>query len=704
MNTFYPVALAEKISRRELNDATEADIVASFNSNAPWYYKTDGMTPPGKMDLVTIVLHEIAHGLGFTDSFEVKDMQGSAGLPQGELSVPFIFDLYIENDSSKNMVYDFQSPSSELANAIQSGNVFFNSPGSVMALSGMRPELFAPPKFEGGSSISHLDENAFNGDGDPNRLMTPHISPGESIHDLGSVLRGILSDLGWVYTYIDHVRLRDTERKDGQPYPVRAFIASDNGYDATEVKLHYSTDGKNFTAVNMTPTGTADEFAAALPGTTVDQAYAYFISVVDATGRTFTNPGTVEEIGKRPEQGTYVFSIGVDVTPPRVSHEPVEYISEEDNELELTAEVTDNAGVKEVLVEYTVNDGSLETAVMTRVGNTDEYEKTLTLPGLVKGDQIKYRLVARDVATNENVSRLPDEAFYSVTVTGTGPVQDSYSNNFNIPSSDFLGNNFHIITPEGFQNGAIHSDHPYVDGSGANQESSYAFYLQIPIRVAAINALIKFDEVVLVEPGEEGSEFGEGNFFDYVTVEGSTDGGKSWRPFVDGYDSRDNSPWLAQYNSDIVNFNSRAQGNAALFRPRVINMVENGNFSEGDEVLIRFRLFADALAHGWGWAIDNLSIQGPVTDIEKGLLTTFKVYPVPVQKDLFMELLNPEALSVDIQISDLQGRIHLEKTLTDMSGDIGKRIDVSFLHDGLYILKATVADKIYTRRFLKLAE
>lgn len=704
INTFYPVALAEKIAGRELNSDTEADIVSSFNSNTAWYYGTDGNTPAGKMDLVTIVLHEIAHGLGFTDSYEVKGTEASVGLPDGELTAPFVFDLYVESDSTKKLCYDFAAPSPELAGALQSNNLFFSSPMSVTALNGVRPRLFAPKTFDGGSSVSHLDEATFNVDGDPNRLMTPHIGLAESIHDPGSVLRGVLSDMGWVYTHIDHQALKDTERKDGEPYAVRASIRSDNGYDPDEVKLHYSTDGKNFVVVTMAPTGVSNEFQSWLPGSTTDRTYAYFVSAVDAAGRSFTNPGQIETIGKRPEQGTFIFSIGPDESAPVIVHQPIEYIFEGDGDLELKAEVTDNLGVKEVLVEYIVNDGALQTVVMKQSALANEYDATLMFPALAIGDHIQYRLLARDFATNENIARLPEQDFYTVTVTGIKPVQDSYSNNFNLPSADFFGSNFHITTPQGFENAAIHSDHPYGNGSGPNEESNFTFQLQVPIRIDTTNPAIKFDEIVLVEPGETASQFGDDNFFDYVIVEGSADGGSTWKPFSDGYDARDDNSWLTRYNSDIVNFNSRAVGDPQIFRKRTINMLENGNFSAGDEVLIRFRLFADALAHGWGWAIDNLSIQGPVTDIEKGVLPAFSVYPVPVKKDLVIELHNPERGQVHIQISDLQGRILFDQELSGISGDLRKNIDAAFLKDGMYILKAASGDHVYTQRFLKLTE
>ncbi|MEX2231899.1 MAG: T9SS type A sorting domain-containing protein [Cyclobacteriaceae bacterium] len=703
MNTFYPVALAEKITRRQINGPSEADIVASFNSNTAWYFGTDGNTPAGKMDMVTIVLHEIAHGLGFTDTYNVEGTQGSVGLASGNESVPFIFDVFVQDASDKNLVHDFESPSSQLGTVLRSTNVFFDSPLSVAALGGARPELYAPATFDNGSSISHLDESTFSGPADANRLMTPQIAFAESIHDPGNVALAMLSDMGWVHTNIDHVPLKDTEVGDGVPYEVTAIITSDNGFDPDQVKLHYTTDGTNFTILNMTPTGVPDQFQSFLPGATNVMAYAYFISVVDDANRTFTNPGIIHDAGEQPQQGTHFFSIGPDFVSPEITHEPVSFIFEGDTELLLIAEVMDNLGLKEVVVEYLVNDGPVQTKVMQNAGGTDEYTAAIELPVLAIGDELGYRIVAVDMAAAENTAQLPLEGYNVVTVTGIMPVQNLYVNHFNEPSGDFFGNSFSTTTPAGFNNGAIHSDHPYKNGSGPNDESHYTYQLQIPIRISSINPVIKFEEIVLVEPGEAGSEFGDNDFFDYVVVEGSVDEGISWEIFAPGYDSRNHDVWLTRYNSTMSDDNSQSEGDSTLYRERTINMLENGKFAEGDEVLVRFRLFADQFAHGWGWAIDNLSIQEPVTDVEQPLSSELKIYPVPAQEDLFVEFFSSQNKPASIQISDLQGRIVFSEEWLTTSGVTKKNIRVQSITEGLYVLRARVENRTYIRKFLKIA-
>ncbi|NJN18097.1 MAG: hypothetical protein HC822_18435 [Oscillochloris sp.] len=79
-NTWYPSALANKLAGRDLSPPSldpldpDYDILAIFNSalgqpgcleTSFWYYGLDGQFVAGGIDLVTVLLHEFAHGLGF---------------------------------------------------------------------------------------------------------------------------------------------------------------------------------------------------------------------------------------------------------------------------------------------------------------------------------------------------------------------------------------------------------------------------------------------------------------------------------------------------------------------------------------------------------------------------------------------------------------------------------------------------------------
>ncbi len=180
----------------------------------------------------------------------------------------------------------------------------------------------------------------------------------------------------------------------------------------------------------------------------------------------------------------------------------------------------------------------------------------------------------------------------------------SYKNTFNSTTNDFVGSGFTITTPTGFSNGAIHSPHPYTN----SQDDIYQ--LAVPVLVSAGTSVLKYDEIVLVEPGEPGSVFGDDDFWDYVIVEATADG-ITWTPLEDGYDSRLNPAWAFGQN-----------GTPSLYRPHQVNLLSS--FSPGTAIYIRFRLFADPEVTGWGWAIDNLLVNGDLTapTVSLGLLAS----------------------------------------------------------------------------------
>lgn len=193
--TWYPAALADALSGTDLN-AIRADITANFSSAfSNWYFGIDGNTPANYYDFVTVVLHELGHGLGFAGSMTVSSGQGRWG---GGTPYPIIYDRFTENGAGTSLLAtdNFPNPSSALAEQLQSNNIFFDGANATAANGGNRPQLYAPSAWSQGSSYSHLDESAFVA-GNSNSLMTPVLTAAESIHDPGTITRGMFRDIGW---------------------------------------------------------------------------------------------------------------------------------------------------------------------------------------------------------------------------------------------------------------------------------------------------------------------------------------------------------------------------------------------------------------------------------------------------------------------------------------------------------------------------
>lgn len=201
-NTWYHVALANQLSNSDLNGGT-AEITANFNSNFTWYFGLDGNPDASEYDFVTVILHEIGHGVGFSGSMDFDNGIGNAECNgtngfgcwgTGSSGNPMAYDRFTENDSG-NALISFNNPSIALGNQLISNNIFFDGPNATSSNGGTPPRLYAPDPWNGGSSYHHLNEATFNGT--INALMTFALDFGEALHHPGPVALSILRDTGW---------------------------------------------------------------------------------------------------------------------------------------------------------------------------------------------------------------------------------------------------------------------------------------------------------------------------------------------------------------------------------------------------------------------------------------------------------------------------------------------------------------------------
>ena len=114
-------ALADKLSGVDQNP-WQPDIHASFNSSHDFYFGTDGNPPANKYDFVTVVLHELIHGIGFTGgraNYDTVTLEGSIR----HKGFYTIYDFFVVNGSGKS-VASFADPSIALGSQMISDNLF----------------------------------------------------------------------------------------------------------------------------------------------------------------------------------------------------------------------------------------------------------------------------------------------------------------------------------------------------------------------------------------------------------------------------------------------------------------------------------------------------------------------------------------------------------------------------------------------------
>jgi len=195
-STWYPRSLAHALQRVDGNGPT-AEINANFNSNfANWYFGTDGVTPSNQFDFVSVVLHEMGHGLGVAGFMRyggnLGDGVGQYGLGSG---LPNQWDR-LAKDGNGNLLTSIANTSTALGTAITGGTgggVFLHG-SSGIAANGGPVQLYTPSVWRQGSSYSHFGQS-FNGG--PDSLMTFSIGTGQSEHVLGPVTLAVMKDVGW---------------------------------------------------------------------------------------------------------------------------------------------------------------------------------------------------------------------------------------------------------------------------------------------------------------------------------------------------------------------------------------------------------------------------------------------------------------------------------------------------------------------------
>jgi hypothetical protein len=699
--SYYPVALAEKMSGNNLSDGLSGEISLTVNSSINWYLGTDGNTPSTRYDLVTVAIHEICHGLGFFDSFDGSGTLGSWGLG----SLPLIYDTFIENNNGIRLTDTLKIPnnSTNLETQLTGNQVYFNGPLlknyalSVTPNFASRAKLYAPSTWNSGSSISHLDTSTPQ----VNSLMNPYIDLGEAIHNPGNYIFSILGDLGWIHTRVIHNTIKDTEAHLAQ-LELSAEIKSDTLYNHNKVGVVISFDKFLTTdSLYLNSPLSDNTYSTLINIPSYNSELQYYFFVEDYFKRIYNSPSLIKDVPLLKLQNTrYHVFVGTDTVKPVINHTPVKYYLQSVDSIKFNATATDNLGIDSVYVEYRLNNGPSKFVRMSNTTGNNYSVKFSAKPLDLKGhDSIEYKLFAVDTARVPNLASYPKTGFIVTSIEELTSTLTNYSTDFSEAEPDFFNNGFTVSKPAGFSKFGLNSKHPYESPDTVDESIEYISILRHPLKLDATGLLFSYNEVVLVEPGETGAVFGSSDFYDYVIVEGSKNFGKTWFSLRDGYSSTLFSTWLTAYNSSIVGDNSTFVGNESMLKKHSFLYRPSANISAGDTMLVRFRLYSDPFANGWGWVVEDLNISPLVDAISEVADPQVKLFPNPGRGLI--------RLSYDAQDQESYKPLHYKVfnasgiCLLDSktSGSTETLIDISDSPPGLYIILLFMDDGIKTIKY-----
>lgn len=175
-------------------DNFHIDVQLNSHPTIPWYFGADGNTPVDKLDLVTVIMHEIVHGLGF-----VSGVYG-AGAQYPFAPYGFAYDWYIfYTGGIAGWPTSFADPVSNpcITNPLLLSNGALQFVGTAGNASIWSFTVYSPTMFAAGSSISHVAPVG----GTLNRLMYPSIGTGQAWHDIGINVWEVMATIG--YSMVD---------------------------------------------------------------------------------------------------------------------------------------------------------------------------------------------------------------------------------------------------------------------------------------------------------------------------------------------------------------------------------------------------------------------------------------------------------------------------------------------------------------------
>lgn len=185
---WFVSAQANQFAGRDL-DPSQPEIDIVISSDFDFHVGIDDQVPADQTSLLSLALHELGHGLGhITFARPVAGSWAITWPTPRDRQLPLAYDAFLLDGAQTPLI---ELPPTALGTALTS-RVLWGGAEGVRADGGLLPELYAPPVFQLGSSVSHLDERTY-----PGGLMSPNIADGEALLSVPELTQAMFADFGW---------------------------------------------------------------------------------------------------------------------------------------------------------------------------------------------------------------------------------------------------------------------------------------------------------------------------------------------------------------------------------------------------------------------------------------------------------------------------------------------------------------------------
>ena len=198
--TWYGAALAKALAGDDLGSAGEVDMRITFNSDLTgdpsclrgrrWDYRI-GASPAANFSMETVMVHEMSHGLNFTEFTDDETGEKFQGFDDAYM-------VHLE-DHATGKRWPAMTNAERRASRIRTGMLHWlgaNAQAFAIRLRGGvhgpsgHPQMFAPNPARGGSSVSHWDPAI---EANVSELMEPFYTRSST----PMLTRHLFQDLGW---------------------------------------------------------------------------------------------------------------------------------------------------------------------------------------------------------------------------------------------------------------------------------------------------------------------------------------------------------------------------------------------------------------------------------------------------------------------------------------------------------------------------